>query len=308
MAYNSPELLTQPAASLLDPRVLAKLASLELVARQVMDGQLQGVHRSHHVGFALDFAQHRPYAPGDDIKRIDWRAFARNERYYIKQHEVSTNLRAHLLLDSSGSMAYRGATDAVSKFRYGQFLAACLAYLVLNQHDSAGLITFDARVHDVLPPRSAPSHLARLLTVLEQAEPRGESSVAAALHDVAGRIRGRRALVVLISDLFDDAAALADALHRLRHDGHEVVLLHVMAKDELEFPFRTWSRFESLERPDERQRLDPAVVRATYLANLSAHLRAIEDAARRLRIRHVLVDTTRPLDDALHAYLAARHR
>src|SRR5882724_8977579 len=184
-------------ASLLDPRTLAKLANLELVARQVMDGHLQGLHRSHHVGFALDFAQHRPYSPGDDVKRIDWRAFARTERYSIKQHEVSTNLRAHVLLDSSGSMAYRGPTDAVSKFRYGQFLAACLAYLVLNQHDSAGLMTFDDRIREVIPPRSTPSHLARLLVALERSEAREESSIARLLHEVAGRIRGR-GMVILI--------------------------------------------------------------------------------------------------------------
>ena len=131
------------ALSLLHPRALAKLNSVELVARQVMDGYVQGMHRSPHVGFALDFAQHRSYVPGDDIKRIDWRVYAKADRYYIKQYEVSTNLRAHVVLDASGSMAYRGAADAMSKFRYAQFVAACLSYLVLHQQDSAGLVTFD---------------------------------------------------------------------------------------------------------------------------------------------------------------------
>src|SRR2546423_4157810 len=139
--------------SLLDPRALAKINTMELVARQVMDGYVQGMHRSPHVGFALDFAQHRPYVPGDDIKRIDWRVFAKADRYYIKQYEVSTNLRAHVVLDASGSMAYRGANDAMSKFRYAQFVAACLRYLVLHQQDSAGLMTFDTAVLTIISAR-----------------------------------------------------------------------------------------------------------------------------------------------------------
>src|SRR5437588_7960086 len=131
------------SGSLLDPRTLQKISKMELVARQVMDGYVQGMHRSPHIGFALDFAQHRQYVAGDDVKRIDWRVFAKSERYYIKQYEVSTNLRAHLVLDASGSMAYRGASDPMSKFRYAQFVAACLSYLILHQQDSAGLVTFD---------------------------------------------------------------------------------------------------------------------------------------------------------------------
>src|SRR6185312_3173979 len=154
-------------SSLLDPRVLQNIGKMELVARQVMDGFVQGLHRSPHVGFALDFAQHRQYVPGDDLKRLDWRIYAKSERYYIKQYEVSTNLRAHLVLDASGSMAYQGQSDAMSKFRYGQYLAACLAYLVLHQQDSAGLITFDNKVREFIPPRSAPSHLMRLLHALD---------------------------------------------------------------------------------------------------------------------------------------------
>ena len=142
-----------PGTSLLEPHVLQKISKMELVAKQLMDGYVQGMHRSPHVGFALDFAQHRQYVPGDDVKRIDWRVYAKSERYYIKQYEVSTNLRCHLVLDASGSMAYQGPSDAMSKFRYGQFVAACLSYLVLHQQDSAGLITFDNKVRQFIPPR-----------------------------------------------------------------------------------------------------------------------------------------------------------
>lgn len=293
------------SGSLLEPATLQTISRMELVARQVMDGFVQGMHRSPHIGFALDFAQHRQYAPGDDIKRIDWRAFAKSERYYIKQYEVSTNLRAHLVLDASGSMAYQGQSDAMSKFRYGQYLAACLAYLVLHQQDSAGLITFDSKVREFIPPRSAPSHLMRLLHALDHTKAHKESAIAPLLHEVAERI-DRRGMVIVISDLFDEAAPLIEALHHLRHKRHEVILMHTMAHDELEFPFRKWSLFENLEQPDDRLRLDPARMRAVYLENVANHLKAIRDAASKLNISHLLLDTSRPFDDALMTYLAQR--
>ena len=293
------------ASSLLEPKTLQKISKMELVARQLMDGYVQGMHRSPHVGFALDFAQHRPYTPGDDIKRIDWRAFAKSERFYIKQYEVSTNLRAHIVLDASGSMAYRGRGDAMSKFRYGQYLAACIAYLILHQQDSAGLITFDRSVRGFIPPRSAPAHLMRLLHALDKTRAGRESAIAPILHDVAERI-ARRGMVIVISDLFDEAPALVEALHHLRHQRHEVILLHVMAHDELEFPFRKWSSFEDLENAQDRVRLDPALVRAIYLQNVAEHLKAIREAASKLHVSHVLLDTSRPFDEALAVYLAQR--
>jgi uncharacterized protein (DUF58 family) len=292
-------------ASLLEPTTLQKISKMELVARQLMDGYVQGMHRSPHIGFALDFAQHRQYVPGDDVKRIDWRAFAKSERYYIKQYEVSTNLRLHIVLDASGSMAYKGESDVMSKFRYGQYLAACLSYLVLHQQDSAGLVTFDNKVRDFIPPRSSPSHLMRLLHALDATKAEKESAIAPLLHEVAERIT-RRSMVVLISDLFDDPEPLIESLHHLRHKRHEVILLHTMAHDELEFPFRKWSLFENLEKNNDRLRLDPATMRTIYLENVAAHLRAVREAASKLNISHVLLDTSRPFDDALTVYLAQR--
>jgi uncharacterized protein (DUF58 family) len=296
---------TDSPASLLDPAALAKIGRMELVARQLMDGYVQGMHRSPHVGFALDFAQHRQYVPGDDVKRIDWRVYAKADRYYIKQYEVSTNLRCHLVLDASGSMAYRGPDDALSKFRYAQFVAGCLSYLVLHQQDSAGLVTFDSAVREFLEPKSSPLHLMRILRALDATETRGESGIAPLLHDVAERIQ-RRSMVVVISDLFDNADAIAEALHHLRHRRHEVLLMQVMADDELTFPFRKWSLFENLERGDQRLRLDPAMVRRVYLENLASHQKAIRDAAHRLHVNHVLLNTSKPFDEALMNYLAAR--
>ena len=291
--------------SLLDPKALAQLGNLELIARRAVSGYMQGRHPSPHLDFALDFAQHRPYVAGDDIRRIDWRAFARNERYYVKQQQVSTNLRAQLLLDGSGSMAYQGESDAMSKFRYAQCVAASLAYLVLRQQDSAGLITFDHTVREVLPPSSAPSQLTRLVRVLEKSQPQGESGLSAMLGAAAGRF-AQRSLVVVISDLFDDTSALVDSLHHLRRKRHEVILLHVMAADELRFPFRQWVLFEDLESPRRHSRLDPAVVREMYLHKLNEHLRAIRSAAAGLRMSYVLLDTSRPFAEALSAYLATR--
>jgi uncharacterized protein (DUF58 family) len=293
------------SASLLDPHSLQRIARIELVARQVMDGYVQGMHRSPHVGFALDFAQHRQYAPGDDIKRLDWRAYAKSERYYIKQYEVSTNLRAHIVLDASASMAYRGAADPLSKFRYAQFIAACLGYLVLRQRDSAGLAVFDHAIRQFLPARAAPSQLMRILHAVESAKPQEESGIAPILHELADRIT-RRGMVIIISDLIDDPAALTEALHHLRHQRHEVLLMQVMASDELEFPFRKWSLFENLENPGQKLRLDPTLARQRYLQNLAEHLKAIRDAASRLHLSHVLLNTSKPFDEALTTYLARR--
>src|SRR5690349_4080220 len=184
--------------SLLDPKALQKIGRMELVATQVMDGFVQGLHRSPHVGFALDFAQHRQYSPGDDIKRLDWRVYAKSERYYIKQYEVSTNLRAHLVLDASASMAYRAKTEPMSKFRYAQFVAACLSYLVLHQQDSAGLATFDTKIRSFIPARSTPAQLMRLLRTLDETEPAGASAIGPILHEVSERIT-RRAMIIFPS-------------------------------------------------------------------------------------------------------------
>jgi uncharacterized protein (DUF58 family) len=270
-----------------------------------MDGYVQGLHRSPHIGFALDFAQHRQYVAGDDVKRIDWRAYAKSDRYYIKQYEVSTSLRCQIVLDASGSMDYHGEGDALSKFRYAQFLAACLSYLVLHQQDSAGLVTFDNKVRTFIPSRSDPAHLMRILRTIDETRAEKESAIAPLLHEVAERIP-RRGLVVVISDLFDKTDALIEAFHHLRHRRHEVILMQVMANDELEFPFRKWTQFENIERDTHRLKLDPALMRARYLENLAAHERGIHDAVNKLRISHVLLNTSQPFDDALMKYLAQR--
>ena len=284
---------------------MQQISKMELIARQVMDGYVQGMHRSPHIGFALDFAQHRQYVPGDDVKRIDWRVFGKSERYYIKQYEVTTNLRCSIVLDASGSMAYKGAGDAMSKFRYAQFVAACLSYIVLHQQDSVGLITFDNKVRQFIPPRSSPSQLLRILQTLDETKAERESGIAPLLHEVAERIN-RRGMVIVLSDLFDDSDKLIEALHHLRHKRHEVILMQIMSNDELQFPFRKWSLFENLEQPGDRLKLDPAMMRRIYLENVSAHLARVREAANKLRINYLLLNTSQPFDEALSVYLAQR--
>ncbi len=292
-------------ASLLDPRALAAIGKMELVASQVMDGYVQGMHRSPHIGFALDFAQHRQYVPGDDIKKIDWRVYAKQDRYYIKQYEVTTNLRAHLVVDASGSMAYQGTADAMSKFRYAQFVTTCLTYLILHQTDSVGLVTFDSVVRDFIPARSASPHLFTIARTLDACQPRDESSIADVLHTVAERL-GHRQMVILISDLFDDAGKLLEAFHHLRHQRHEVIVMQIMSEDELTFPFRKFTQFENIETAKSRLKLDPATARATYLQNVARHLKTIRDGCNQLRISHVLFKTNETVERALTEYLATR--
>jgi uncharacterized protein (DUF58 family) len=319
-ANSNSELRTQnSASSLLDPRVLAGVNRLELMATQVMDGFVQGLHRSSHVGFALDFAQHRQYVPGDDIKRIDWRVYAKADRFYIKQYEVTTNLRATIVLDTSASMGYRGRGALLSKQRYGQLLAAALAYLVLHQQDAAGLVTCATRVQEWVPPRSMASHLLNITRALEQIAPaeggggggkagsadEQAQGIAPALHQVAERV-GTRGMVVVISDFFAEMSALSDALHHLKQRRQEVLLLHVLDPDERTFPFKDMGDFENLEDPTDRLKLDPVLVRRAYLDALATHVHGLEQLAGKLHFSHALFDTATPMDEALIHYLARR--
>jgi uncharacterized protein (DUF58 family) len=296
---------TEPTSplQLIDPRALVKIGRLELIARQVVEGFISGKHRSPYKGFSVEFAEHREYARGDDLRDLDWRVYARTDRYYVKQYEEETNLRAYLLVDASGSMKYAG--DSVSKFKYAQFVAATLAYLMLHQQDAVGLVTFDSRLRTYVPPRSRPSHLRVLLEELDKTQPGGETSLSAIMHYVAERVR-RRGLVILISDCFDDVDTLVSGLHHFRHRKHEVIVLHVMAHEELTFPFRQWSQFRCLENESTKLALDPASVRDEYLRQVSAFLADLKRRCGEMEIDYVQLDTSRPFDDALVRYLAFR--
>lgn len=291
-----------PTAARFDPSALARYGRLDLVARAVVEGFLAGVHRSPYKGFAVEFAEHRPYYAGDEIRHIDWRAYGKTDRYYIKEHEDETNLRAYVLVDASGSMGYRGA--GVSKFQYAQYLAASLAYLMLHQRDAVGLALHDHRLRAYLPPRAHAKQLPHLLGLLERAEPGGETALGPLWDRLAGQVR-RRGLVVIISDCFDALPSLLQALRRLRHRRHEVLLFHVLAPEEIAFPFRRPALFRGLEDAVQRP-LDADAARAEYLRSFEEHCRALRVQTRNLGVDYQLVRTDEPVDRALGAYLAGR--
>src|SRR6516162_6521172 len=246
----------------LDPTALARFGRLELVARLVVGGVMSGLHQSPFKGFSVEFAEHRQYGAGDEIRHIDWRAFGKSDRYYVKEYEEETNLKVYLVVDSSGSMAYSGRT--CSKFEHARRLAASLAYLMIRQRAAVGLVTLDESMRTLIPARSAPGHFSVLCDVLEAANTGGETPLSGVLHALAGRIR-RRGLIVILSDGFDQLNDLTSALRHLRHRHHEVLFLHTLAPEEEDFPFHRPARFRGLERPQHLLRVDPVSLRAAYL-------------------------------------------
>jgi len=296
---------------LLDPDALAKVHKLELIARGVVEGFVSGRHKSPFKGFSVEFAEHRQYVPGDDVGDLDWRVFGRSDRYYIKQYVEETNLRATILLDASGSMRYAGRRAAryqnrpMSKFEYAQFLAASLAHLMIHQQDAVGLVTFDSNVRRYIPARSRVSHLQVLLQELHETHAGEETALAPIFHKIAEQAH-RRGLIVVISDLFDDPEEILNALHHFRHRKHEVLLLHVMAEEELTLPFDRWSAFRDLELPGRRVQVDPRAIRAEYVNEVRRFIRRIETGCGRMNIDYVPLSTRQSFDVALAHYLASR--
>ena len=297
--------------SLLDPDALGKIHRLQLIARGVVEGFVSGRHKSPYKGFSAEFAEHREYVPGDNIRDMDWRVYGRTDRYYIKQYIEETNLRSLILLDGSGSMGYTGRLAArhrgrtLSKFRYAQFLAASLAHLMINQQDAVGLATFDTQIRRYIPARSRASHLRVILEEISGTAPGAESSLAGVFHDLAERVH-RRGLIIIISDLFDNVTQILRALHHFRYRKHELLLLHVMAEEELTFPFDRWSVFRNLERPGHRLQLDPLAVRSEYLSRLRQFIRRLEVGCGQMDIDYVQLSTGNSFDIALAHYLAHR--
>ena len=296
---------------LLDDEALDRLHRLELLARGVVEGFVAGRHRSPYKGFSVEFAEHRQYAPGDDIRDLDWRAYGKSDRYYIKQYVEETNLRATILLDASGSMGYRGNLAAradgqvLSKFEYARFLAASLAHLMIHQQDAVGLLTFDTQIRGHIPPRSRPGHLRVLLGELVAADCGGETAIAPILHDVAHRSH-RRGLMVVISDLLDDPGEILRALHHFRHRRHEVMVLHVLAEEELTFPFEQFTEFSDLERPAGRQHVDGRAIRAEYLDQFRRHVARLQQGCGQMNVDYVQLSTGHDFSASLSVYLAER--
>jgi uncharacterized protein (DUF58 family) len=300
-----------PYLQLLDPEAMAKISRIELLARHPVSGFISGRHRSPYHGFSVEFAEHREYAPGDNPRDLDWRAFAKSDRYYIKQYIEETNLRATILLDASGSMAYRGENAArhqdqpLSKFEYARFLAASLVRILLNQQDAVGLVTFDAAIRRYLPSRCRTNHMSVLLEELFRTEPGEETALSSVFHDIAERVP-RRGLLIVISDLFDRTEDLLKALHHFRFRKHDVIVMHVMADEELTFPFKSWSQFKDLEQSGNQLDLDPEALRSAYLAEVRTFLAAIEKGCGEMKVDYVPFSTRQPFDMALAGYLAHR--
>ncbi len=290
----------------IDPTALARYGGLALVARGTVEGFLTGVHKSPYKGYSVEFAEHRQYYPGDEIRHLDWRVLGKTDRLYIKEYEEETNLKSYLLVDASGSMAYRGRHRG--KFEYAQHVAACLAYLMLHQLDAVGLITHDTRVRRLLPPRANAKHLLRVLQALEQTAPGGETALAPIWHELAAHQLRRRGMVVILSDCFDDLDRLLVALRHFRHKRHEVILFHVLAPEEIEFPFRKLTQFHDLEADPHRLLVDPARLRREYLERFGAFCQQLRDRARGMGVDYHLLRTDEPVDRALGIYLSRRQR
>ena len=289
-------------AQFLDPAVLARIDNLELLARTVVDGFLSGLHRSPYLGFSLDFAEHRPYMPGDDIRRIDWKLFGRTDRHYIKLFEAETNADFAVLLDVSRSMSY--TSHGVTKLDYARYLTAALLFFCNRQRDRVGLVTFDEAIVDYVP--SSMKNYNTALHVLDRTTAGRPGSLRAPLLTVTERIR-RKGILVLISDFYQEPDAIMDAVVPLRGRGHDVIVFHVLDPAELAFPFEDPSAFEDMES-GEQIPVIPAKLREDYTRLLNAHLAELERRFTGSGIDYKVLDTSKPLDLALFSYLSARER
>lgn len=289
---------------LLDSQMLARLQGLPLRARWMVEGYVSGVHRSPFHGFSIEFAEHREYTPGDDLRYLDWKVFGRTDKYYLKQFEEETNLACHLLLDISESMRYRSDAAPMSKLEYAQRAAAALAYLVLHQQDSVGLVAFDNEIRSLIRPSSNPSHLKEILHVMEGASAERKTSTGPIFHNLAERLK-KRGLVIVLSDLFDDVDAMMAGLKHLRYRRHDVIVMHVLDPAELEFPFDEVTLFRGLERlPDVLA--EPQALRQAYLAEFARYLHKLKAGCRAQAIDYVPMRTDQSLEVVLSNYLASR--
>jgi len=286
------------------PEALSRLKNLRLIARTVVEGFITGMHRSPYRGFSVEFAEYREYTPGDDLKHFDWRAYARSDRHYIKLYQEETNLKAHLLLDASASMAYK--SDGISKFEYGCYLAASLAFLLVRQRDAVGLCVFDSQLRKRLPPRSSFGHLQNILLELERTRVARTRGIADALHRVAESIK-RRGLVVIISDLLDEQDEVMRAVHHFRHDRHEVIIFHLLDRAELDFPFSGNLVFEDMET-GERLSLPAHLFQAEYKQRIERFIREYRRRFAEEAVEYVLAPTSEPFDWLLVRFLAKRAR
>ena len=292
--------------SYLDPETLSRVARLDLVARLVVEGFITGLHRSPYHGFSVEFSEHRAYMPGDPLRDLDWKAYAKSDRLYVKQYEEETNLKAYILCDVSGSMDFCAGAP-VSKYRYATCLSAALAYLMLRQRDAVGLMLFRDAVESYVPPRSVQSHLQTLLKEIDRIQPERDTHMAPAFHDLAERI-GRRGLIVVLSDLLDDPQEVLRGLRHFRHRGHEVVVFHLLDPRELDLEFDRETRFFDLEQTDQIITTQPLQVRREYGKMMEEIVETYRRGCAEAHIDYALIETSTPFDQALSRYLAQRKK
>lgn len=305
----------------LDPTILAQIGNLELIAKFVVEGFISGLHKSPYHGFSVEFSQYRQYMPGDDTKHIDWKVFGRTDKYYIKQFEEETNLNCYLLLDTSQSMAHPSPEDLqdldisqqsesnngepLSKLRYASFLIASLSYFMAKQRDAVGFAYFDEKVHQYLPARSSASHMHSILVTLENIQTAKETRIGEPLHQIAERLT-KRGLVILISDLYDENPdKVIEGLEHLRYEGHEVIVFHLLAQEEVDFEFDKLIRFVDAEN-DQEIITTPQVIRDSYLSNFNEFIDYYRTTLNQSDIDYNLINTSTPIDRSLSAYLAKR--
>lgn len=287
----------------LDPETIAKLGNIEMKARLVVEGFITGLHRSPYHGFSVEFAEHRQYRQGDEIRHIDWKVFARTNKYYVKQFEEETNLRSMIAVDASASMKY-SSKGIISKFEYASYLAASLALLMIKQRDAVGLCTYDTDIKNFLPPNSKPSYISEILKTLETTSPANETGTANSLNLLAERIK-RRGLVIIISDLFDNPESVLNGLKHFRHKKHEVIVFHTLDPREIDFNLGRAATFKDMETGEEIIS-QPYQMKISYQNAVKEFIDTIKKECRNHNIDYNLIDTSMPFDKALRDYLTKR--
>lgn len=296
--------MAAPSPNSFDPRDLAQLPHLRLQARVIVEGYLSGLHRSPHQGYSVEFAEHREYAPGDDLRYVDWKVFGRSDRYYLKQFEEETNFACMLAVDASESMLYGSDPDSLTKFGYARLLAAVLASLIIRQQDAAGLVVFSEQLQHYVRAAGNPQQQTRIWELLEQANASGPTALGPMLHEVSDRFR-KRGMIILCSDLFDDLEEIKLGLQRLKHRRHDIRVLQILDPAELEFPFDEPTLFHGLEIPQD-QMIDPRGIRNAYLEEFQSFLIESRRMCRNLGVQHDIIRTDEPFDRVLRRFLSDR--
>ena len=297
--------MADSARQVLDPAVISKVKGLDLIAKLVVEGFLTGLHKSPYHGFSVEFAEHRQYMPGDPLKHVDWKLYGKSDRFFVKEYEEETNLRAHLLVDVSASMGY-ASEERVTKFQYASYLAASLAYMMVMQNDAVGMLTFRDEVVKMIPPRASQGHLKLLLTELEATKPASATATGKSLTGLAERVK-RRGLILLFSDLMDDPKSVIKGLKHFRHRQHEVVVFHILDPYELNFPFKQESGFVDMETGRELL-TQPWEIADVYRKRVAEWTEGYKRLCQENRIEYVQLSTETPYDLALLRYLEKRRR